>query len=141
MNRPPIAPAFLVLISPLCQAVDFAPRFQSREMAAHQYANSDAVGDLGGVPVTIPKHFASYMEYDGAPGWGKKRTDPTPRRMYASRIKSLGFDVRYPNVLRHPARSHSTSILPFQHNSQLGDKEVEISSGLPFWIESLLSRK
>lgn len=75
MNRPPIAPAFLVLISPLCQAVDFAPGFQSREMTAHQYANSDAVGDLGGVPVTIPKHFASYLENHDHPSRGKIRSD------------------------------------------------------------------
>ncbi|MBS0369483.1 MAG: hypothetical protein JSS57_09815 [Proteobacteria bacterium] len=98
MNRLSIASAFLVLISPLCHAVDFEPGFQSREMAAHQYATSDAVGDLGGVPVTIPKHFASYLEYDNDPGWGKRRTGPTPPRTHASRIRSFGFDVRYPDM-------------------------------------------
>ena len=54
------------------------------------------VGDLGGMAVTIPADFAHNVEYDGDPGFGEKRIGPTPPRTHRSGLRSLGFDVRYP---------------------------------------------
>jgi hypothetical protein len=72
--------------------------FQPPEMAAVQYAKSDMVGNLGGIPVTIPQHFANYVEYEGDPGWGEKRKGPVPKRTHASRLNSFGFEVRLPDM-------------------------------------------
>lgn len=72
--------------------------FQPPEMAAAQFSSSDVVGDLGGMPVTIPRHFANYVEYDGDPGFGEKRKGPTPERTQQSRLMSFGYDVRLPDM-------------------------------------------
>lgn len=73
--------------------------FQPPEMAAVQYATQDAVGDMGGMPVRIPYYFANYLEYEGDPTWGEKRSGPRPTRTYQSKITSFGFDVRYPDMV------------------------------------------
>jgi hypothetical protein len=72
--------------------------FQPPEMAAVQFATRNMVGDLGGVPVTIPRHFANYVEYEGDPGFGEKRIGPRPERTYASKLTSFGFYVRFPDM-------------------------------------------
>lgn len=61
-------------------------------------AAKDLVGDLGGMPVIIPRHFPRLVEYDGDPGWGGKRQGPRPERTHASRLKSFGVDIRYPDM-------------------------------------------
>ena len=53
------------------------------------------IGDLGGVPVEIPKNVIRLVEYDGDPGWGEQREGKVPERTYQSKINSFGFDVRY----------------------------------------------
>jgi hypothetical protein len=53
------------------------------------------IGDLGGVPVDLPKNLVHLVEYDGDPAWGKKREGPKPTRSYDSKINSFGIDVRY----------------------------------------------
>lgn len=73
--------------------------FQPPEMAAAQYAHKDVVADLGGVPVSIPKHFADYVEYDGDPGFGEKRKEPKPKRTQQSKLSSFGFYVRHPDMV------------------------------------------
>jgi hypothetical protein len=72
--------------------------FQPLEAAATQIANRDVVGDLGGITVTIPQHFANYVEYDGDPGWGENRKGPRPVRTHQSKLRSFGFHVRYPDM-------------------------------------------
>lgn len=72
--------------------------FQPPEMAAVQYAKADMAGNLGGIPVTIPQHFANYVEYEGDPRWGEKRKGPVPERTHESRLTSFGFKVRLPDM-------------------------------------------
>ena len=72
--------------------------FQPPEMAAAQFSKHDVVGDLGRMPVTIPQHFANYVEYDGDPGWGEKRNGLPPARTHQSKLSSFGFHVRYPDM-------------------------------------------
>jgi hypothetical protein len=50
------------------------------------------------MPVKIPPYFANFVEYDGDPGWGEKRKGQRPVRTYQSKIRSFGFDVRYPDM-------------------------------------------
>jgi hypothetical protein len=57
------------------------------------------IGHLGGVPVSIPKEFAYFVEYDGDPGFLEKRKGPIPKRTYESGICSFGFDIRYPDMM------------------------------------------
>jgi len=72
--------------------------FNPEEMAAAKYAPRDVVGDLGGVPVTIPRHFANYVEYEGDPGWGEKRQGFKPERSHQSKLVSFGYHTRFPDM-------------------------------------------
>jgi hypothetical protein len=73
--------------------------FQPPEMMAAQYSAKDVIGDLGGMPVKISRHVAENVEYDGDPGFsGPPRQGPPPERTYASRLKSFGFDIRFPDM-------------------------------------------
>lgn len=56
------------------------------------------IGDLGGVPVMLPKPYAHFVEYEGDPHFMERRKGPAPKRTYASRLSSFGFEVRYPDM-------------------------------------------
>jgi hypothetical protein len=56
------------------------------------------VGDLGGVPVTIPRHFANYVEYEDDPSWGEKRHGAKPKRTHQSKLESFGYYTRFPDM-------------------------------------------
>ncbi len=71
--------------------------FQPPQMAAAQYSHQDVVGNLGGLPVRLPRYAVEYVEYDGDPGWGGKRQGPVPVRTMESQLTSFGFDGRYPD--------------------------------------------
>ena len=66
-------------------------------MAGARYSPCDVVGDLGGMPVTIPSYFANFVEYEGDPGWSK-REGPVPVRNHQSKLVSFGFMVRFPDM-------------------------------------------
>lgn len=53
------------------------------------------IGDLGGVPVEMPRDSVRLVEYNGDPDWGEDFKDGIPERTYESKISSFGFDVRY----------------------------------------------
>ncbi len=72
--------------------------FQPPEMALAQYTPKDVIGDLGGMKVRIPRHYAEYVEYDGDPGFGEKRKTPIPERTFDSRLSSFGMNVRFPDM-------------------------------------------
>lgn len=56
------------------------------------------IGDLGGIPVSIPHHSARFVEYEGDPHFLEPRKGPTPTRTYQSKLRSFGFDVRFPDM-------------------------------------------
>jgi hypothetical protein len=58
------------------------------------------VGNLGGIPVSIPKPYANFVEYDGDPHFMEARKGPPPLRTYDSPLRSFGFDIRFPDM--HP---------------------------------------
>tara|TARA_Y100000758_G_scaffold289976_2_gene243156 strand:+ start:1414 stop:2370 length:957 start_codon:yes stop_codon:yes gene_type:complete len=72
--------------------------FGGMQMATAQYTPKDVVGDLGGMPVTIPRHMAEFVEYEGDPGWGQKRKGPIPERTHESKLTSFGVQFRYPDM-------------------------------------------
>lgn len=67
-------------------------------MIMASYTPRDVVGDLGGMPVLIPRHMAELVEYEGDPGWSGKREGPVPKRTYDSKLTSFGVDFRYPDM-------------------------------------------
>ena len=72
--------------------------FEPPMMTEARYSKSDVVGDLGGMPVTIPNYFANFVEYEGDPGW-EKRVGPVPKRDHHSKLVSFGFEVRFPDMV------------------------------------------
>jgi hypothetical protein len=89
-----------ILIVTLSELSDDQPMvgFQSPEMAAAKYAKGEVIGNLGGMPVTIPPHFAHYVEYDGDPGWGERMSSSRPLRDHQSKLRGFSFKVRYPDM-------------------------------------------
>ena len=58
----------------------------------------EVIGDLGGVPVRIPFEFAKSVEYDDDPAILEPRSKPVPARNFSSKLRSFGFDFRYPDM-------------------------------------------
>jgi hypothetical protein len=56
------------------------------------------IGDLGGVPESIPKPFANFVAYDGDPHFMRRRKAPPPERTYQSKLRNFGFNIRYPDM-------------------------------------------
>lgn len=67
------------------------------------------IGDLGGVPVSIPQPFARFVEYDRDPHFMEKRLLPPPERTYRSRLRSFGFEVRFPDMASEEAKTKENS--------------------------------
>lgn len=67
-------------------------------VAEARLSTRDVVGNLGGVPVLIPRHFANYVEYEGDPSWGEKRKGQIPERTYQSKLVSFGYHTRFPDM-------------------------------------------
>jgi hypothetical protein len=86
--------AWKMFISPQEAALGFQPL----AMAIAQYTSKDVIGDLGGMKVRIPRHYAEYVEYDGDPGWGEKRKGAVPERTFESKLSSFGIDFRFPDM-------------------------------------------
>lgn len=63
-----------------------------------EWMNSKVIGDLGGVPVAIPRIFASLVEYDRDPHFMERKGWTSPERTFQSKLSSFGFDVRYPDM-------------------------------------------
>lgn len=59
---------------------------------------STVVGDLGGVAVSIPKPYANFVEYDDDPHFTESRKGPRPSRTFGSKLRSFGFEVRFPDM-------------------------------------------
>ena len=46
------------------------------------------IGELGGVPVSIPKPYAHFVEYENDPHFLKPRKGEPPKRTYQSKLRS-----------------------------------------------------
>ena len=47
------------------------------------------IGDLGGVPVEMPRDSVRLVEYNGDPDWGESFEGAVPERTYDSKISSF----------------------------------------------------
>jgi hypothetical protein len=86
--------AWKMFVAPHEEALGFQPL----AMAIAQYTPKDVIGDLGGMKVRIPRHYAEYVEYDGDPGWGEKRKGAVPERTFESKLSSFLIDFRFPDM-------------------------------------------
>jgi hypothetical protein len=65
----------------------------------YEKPTAPVIGDLGGVPVAIPRPFARFVEYDADPGFMEKRKSwSAPERTFQSKLRGFGFEVRYPDM-------------------------------------------
>ncbi|MCT7317437.1 hypothetical protein N5I87_15630 [Ralstonia sp. CHL-2022] len=67
-------------------------------MVEEERRTGPAIGQLGGVPVSIPRDYAHFLEYDGDPGFMEQRKGARPERTFASSIRAFGFEVHYPDM-------------------------------------------
>lgn len=61
--------------------------------------NGPVIGDLGGIPVSIPQPIARFVEYQDDPHFLDPRKGPKPTRTYQSKLRSFGFEVRFPDMV------------------------------------------
>lgn len=91
------------------------------------------IGDLGGVPVDMPKNLVHFVSYNGDPTFGNKREHPKPMRTYDSKINSFGFDLRYTdNTMLDTTNKALKSAYRRDDRKNLGDNpwvSVSIHSG------------
>lgn len=87
----------ILLCTVFLGCVDNVPLSNSvnKQSSEEQIMKNMIIGDLGGVPVDIPKELVRLVEYDGDPDWGEIRKGAVPERTYQSKINSFGFDIRY----------------------------------------------
>jgi hypothetical protein len=119
---------------------------QVKKLWTHGKPSEPVIGDLGGVPVAIPRSFARFVEYDADSQFMKKKGWSAPKKTFQSRLRSFGFEVRYPDMasveVKTPAEKdiHTTmwmrvGIITGEYygvdESLDNHKNTRINSGLP----------
>lgn len=79
--------------------VDFRSFFHPSGTNEPQLSKDKLVADLGGMHVAIPGYFAKYVEFNGDPGWGEERENSSTNNAAFPKLRSFGFDVRYPDMV------------------------------------------
>ncbi|MEQ6352499.1 hypothetical protein [Ralstonia pseudosolanacearum] len=107
LKKKVVIPLFIVLLLATAWTALFKPRLLPKPIQRHLFADwiiqeerrtDPAVGHLGGIPVSIPRPYAHFLEYDGDPGFTEPRKGPRPERTFESGIRSFGFEVHYPDM-------------------------------------------
>lgn len=83
-------------VANLSRAMHGAAEQQSEDTPKDQYGKPYIIGDLGGVPVNLPRNSVHYLEYADSPGFNREalKAFKPPMRDYDSVIKSFGFEFR-----------------------------------------------
>lgn len=109
------------------------------ELAARRQASGDVYGDLGGMLVRIPQHFAEFVEYDGDPAIGEPAAKKPMPSSGTRKIRGFGFPVRYPDMRGLDSadmlRDHRASIIGTTQWIRIG-----ITSGEDFPGSGFLDR-
>ncbi|MGC8209770.1 hypothetical protein [Ralstonia pseudosolanacearum] len=107
LKKKVVIPLFIVLLLATAWMALFKPRLLPKPIQRHLFADwiiqeerrtDPAIGHLGGTPVSIPRPYAHFLEYDGDPGFTEPRKGPRPERTFESGIRSFGFEVHYPDM-------------------------------------------
>ncbi|MDY0038029.1 MAG: hypothetical protein RBS05_19120 [Zoogloea oleivorans] len=75
-----------------------AAEFTNGQKVIAKINQTQAIGDLGGAPVSIPKPYARFLEYDGDPHWLESKSTTTIKRTFQSKISGFGFEIRFPEM-------------------------------------------
>ena len=94
-------------------------------------APANYIGDLGGLPVDLPRNIVTFVAYNGDPTFGKKREGKKPTRGYDSKINSFGFDLRYTDntIFDKSNKSHKHAYDKEQYLPNDPWVSVRVSSG------------
>lgn len=71
---------------------------QAHRLWFYTKSTDPVIGDLGDVPVVIPRSFARFVEYDADPHFMERKGWSSPERTFQSGLRSFGFEVRYPDM-------------------------------------------
>lgn len=76
----------------------FEPFYRmGKAMTYNDLPHKPTVGDLGGIPISIPPGIARFVEYQDDPHFMTPRQDPPPIRTLKSKFRSFGFEMRFPD--------------------------------------------
>lgn len=60
---------------------------------------SPIIGDLGGIPISIPPRVARFVEYESDPHFLEPREGDPLTRSSESKLRSFSFEVRFPDMV------------------------------------------
>lgn len=85
------------------RAIVFYNAMKPYRQLAESWVNKEnrdgpVIGDLGGIPVSIPQPIPRFVEYENDPHFLEKRMGPTPTRTFQSKFRAFGFEVRFPDM-------------------------------------------
>jgi hypothetical protein len=76
----------------------FEPFYRmGKAMTYNDLPHQPTVGDLGGIPISIPPGIARFVEYQDDPHFLTPRQGPPPVRTLQSKFRSFGFEMRFPD--------------------------------------------
>lgn len=104
------------------------------------------VGDLGGIPVSIPPHVARFVEYEGDPHFLEPRKGDAPARNTQSKLRSFGFEVRFPDKVLLTPKTEQEKRKSNMYNTMWLDVGVSIEPynnklGLQRLVDAIPDRK
>lgn len=93
----------LILALVAWRAIVFYNAMKPYRQLADSWVNKEnrvgsVIGDLGGIPVSIPQPIARFVEYENDPHFLEKRKGSTPTRTFQSKLRAFGFEVRFPDM-------------------------------------------
>ena len=98
--------------------------------------DSPVMGDLGGLPVEIPRDYARFVEYNKEPHFMEKKTGTKVDPAYQSKLRSLGFEVRYPDMASIKVQTKEEKDIFTTMWMRVG-----INTGEDYGVEGYLNRK
>lgn len=98
----------------------------------------EVVGNLGGMPIRMPRYIAENVEYNGDPAVGEKTTDLRSKPTLESRFRSFGMAVRYPDMVGLA----SAEMRILRRNEPLNNKwlRISINAGTDYPGDGFLDR-
>ncbi len=81
----------------LRQGMTAAPGISPADAPKDPYGQPYIIGDLGGMPVNLPRSVVEFVEYTDTPGWDPQAIKDfrPPVRSYDSKLYSFGFNFNY----------------------------------------------
>jgi hypothetical protein len=98
--------------------------------------NSPVIGDLGGVSVEIPRDYARFVGYNKGKYLKENSSDKKANPAYQSKLRSLGFEVRYPDMASVKVQSKEEKDIFTTMWMRVG-----VNTGEDYGVDGYLNRK